>query len=52
MGLPGPPLYESIAVAEDQLMAKKLPKLVMGYEWLKWFGSLVLSTRLPLGRGR
>lgn len=40
-----PPLFDPIAVSADSKhpMAARLPKLLMGLEWLKWLGELTLQ---------
>lgn len=43
MGLANPPLFEDVAVPEDVLQRKKVPKLIMGFEWLQWFGEMVVA---------
>ena len=45
MNIASPPMFEPIATAEDFRAGAKLPKLVAGIEWIKWFGSLVLDVQ-------
>jgi hypothetical protein len=45
MALEDPPLYEAVVVASDlkHPLAKRLPTLIMGYEWLRWLSTLTTA---------
>lgn len=41
--LSDPPLNDPIAVVEDRLQAQKFPKLILGWEYIKWLGELATT---------